>query len=102
MTENTEIARETCINDLKNKGFIDKVKVNGDIIYTEHFYREMNRLMDAGKPQLRPMPNWGSTRNCSVITVPCRPAKMSVPGKDTGSFPVTVPFPRLRLPGLIP
>ena len=36
MTENTEIARETCINDLKNKGFIDKVKVNGDIIYTEH------------------------------------------------------------------
>lgn len=39
MTENTEIARETCINDLKNKGFIDKVKVNGDIIYTEHFYR---------------------------------------------------------------
>lgn len=28
MTENTEIARETCINDLKNKGFIDKVKVN--------------------------------------------------------------------------
>lgn len=93
MTENTEIARETCINDLKNKGFIDKVKVNGDIIYTEHFYREMNRLMDAGKTSVAAYAELGFNPELFGDNRAMQAGKMPVPGKDTGSFPVTVPFP---------
>lgn len=49
MTRNEIKAREKSINELISKGLIAKVKVNGDIVYTESFYREMKRLMDAGK-----------------------------------------------------
>ena len=49
MTQNEIKAREESINELMSKGLIAKVKVNGDIVYTELFYREMNRLMDTGK-----------------------------------------------------
>ena len=49
MTQNEIKAREESINELMSKGLIRNVKANGDIVYTEFFYKEMNRLMDAGK-----------------------------------------------------
>ena len=49
MTEFKINAIEKCTKDLINKGFIEKMKANGDIVYTETFYKEMNRLMNSGK-----------------------------------------------------
>ena len=49
MTEKEKKAIEEITNELMNKGLIRNVKANGDIVYTEFFYKEMNRLMDAGK-----------------------------------------------------
>lgn len=49
MTEFKINAIEKCTKDLIDKGFIEKMKANGDIVYTETFYKEMNRLMNSGK-----------------------------------------------------
>ena len=35
--------------ELTEKGLIRFIKSNGDIMYTEYFYSQMNKLMDAGK-----------------------------------------------------
>ena len=49
MTEKEKKAIEEITNELMSKGLIRNVKSNGDIVYTEFFYREMLRIMDAGK-----------------------------------------------------
>ena len=89
MTEFKINAIEKCTKDLINKGFIEKMKANGDIVYTETFYKEMNRLMNSGK----------SSVECSVSTGPCRQARMPVTGpvQDTGSLLATALFHLHRL-----
>ena len=63
MTQNEIKAREESINELMSKGLIAKVKVNGDIVYTELFYREMNRLMDTGKSSVEAYSELGFAPN---------------------------------------